>query len=432
LFATVIETELRKETIMTPEEIGDLSFVGDKIQRMIQANANGARSASPAAQILDGMTNHEIHGVSIVRAVNAILKNDWKNAGLERSVSDTMSKELNRPVGANAFLFPTFLPHQVRGANRSRFLDYASQRAIYQVGTPAQGGNIVGTELLAASFIEVLRNATVTGQLGARFMTGLVGNVDLPRQNSQTSVTWVGESAALTESEATFDKVSLRPHTVGALSKMSRLMLLQSTPAIEQLVRDDLLETSAIAVDAAALFGTGSSSQPLGIINTSGVGAVIGGTNGAALTFDMLVSLYAQPLIANAPMESLGYAFNGKTKGFLATLKASTGQYLWNPTQSIAGPSPNQVLGYKYGISNQLPSNLTKGTSSGICSSLVFGNWQELLIGEWGVTEIMVNPYGAPDFAQGDVAIRAFTTVDVGLRHPASFAIQTDALTPGF
>lgn len=384
------------------------------------------------ANVLD-LTAKESSNYSLRRAIHAAAQGDWKEAGFEREVSHALAKARRQePRSASAFFMPTNLPFQVKGAPRSRMLDNLSQRAIYQVGTAAQGGNLVGTELLAADFIEVLRNRTVTGQLGARFLTGLTENVDLPRQNSQTTTYWVGESTALTESEATFDKVSLRPHVVGALSKMSRLTLQQTTPAIEQLVREDLLLVEALAVDAAALYGTGSSSQPTGITNTSGIASVVGGTNGALATFDMMVQLYAAPLVANAPQANLAYAINAKTKGYLATLKSTTGQYLWNPTQSIAGGIPNDLVGYNYAVSNQLPFNLTKGTATAVCSMAIFGNWQELLIGEWGVTEIMVNPYDSTGFANGDVVIRVFQTVDVGLRHPASFSAISDMLTTGF
>lgn len=409
-----------------------IELVRGIVLELVAARGGPQKPLSDAANGLD-WTDREANSYSIRRAILAASQGDWKDAGFEREVSQTLAKTRGeQPRSGFSFFMPTNLPFQVKGAPRSRMLDGLNQRAIYQVGTPVQGGNLVGTELLAADFIEVLRNRTVTGQLGARFLTGLTENIDLPRQNAQTTTFWVGESAALTESEATFDKVSLRPHTVGALSKMSRLTLLQTTPAIEQLVREDLLLVEALAVDAAALYGTGSSSQPTGITNTSGIASVVGGTNGALATFDMMVQLYAAPLVANAPQANLAYAINAKTKGFLATLKSTTGQYLWNPTQSIAGGIPNDLVGYNYAVSNQLPFNLTKGTATAVCSMAIFGNWQELLIGEWGVTEIMVNPYDSTGFANGDVVIRVFQTVDIGLRHPASFSAISDMLTTGF
>lgn len=420
---------------LSPEMRGDIAHVRDVTDRILAKDKANYRANSPIDQIVKDLSPNEVGGFSYCRAIDGLAKNDFTHCGLEREISDACAKTLGlTPRGPGSMFMPSFMPHQVSGAPLSRFLGGGGMqtRATYQVGTPAQGGNIVGTELMASSFIEVLRNQTVTGQLGARFLTGLSQNINIPRQNAQTPTYWVGESVAVTEGEATFDQVQLRPHTVGALSRFSRQMLQQATPAIEQLVREDLVEVSALAVDAAALYGTGASGQPTGISNTANVGSVVGGTNGADLTFDILVSLYAAPLLANAPMENLGFAFNAKVKGYLATLKSSTGQYLWSPSQSIAGSIPNQVVGYKYAVSNQLPYTLTKGTSTGNCSMLIFGNWQELLIGEWGVTEIMVNPYDSVGFTTGDVLVRVFQTVDVGLRHVQSFAVMSDGLTPGF
>lgn len=390
----------------------------------------GAQPSSPANELLRAMTAREVRGFSLARAIYAASMNDWQKAGLEREVSGALSTLLGRPPASERALFvPTNLPFHVAGAPISTL---TGKRAIYQVGTAAQGGNLVETELLAGDFIEVLRNATVTGQLGARFMPNLVGDINIPRQDTQTPTYWVGESVALTEGEATFDQVQLRPHTVGALSKFSRLMLQQATPAIEQITRDDLTRSIGLAVDAAALFGTGTSSQPTGIANTANVGSVVMGTNGGNYTFDAMTSLYATPLEANAPQANLAFAINAKVKGYLATLKSSTGQYLWNPQSGVAGSSPSQLLGYKYAVSNQLPWNLTKGTSGAVCSMSIFGNWQELLIGEWGVLEIMVNPYDSAGFTTGDVSVRAMLTCDVGVRHAASFAVISDGLTPGF
>lgn len=394
---------------------------------MHMGDAGFRRGASEVAPL----TSREAKKYSLRAAILAALQNDWKDAGFQREVSITLERGMGlAPHGPGvSFFMPTNLPFQVEGTMPSRLLP--RQRAAYQVGS-GTGDDLVGTELLAPSFIEVLRNRTVTGQLGARYLEGLVQNINIPRQDTQTQTYWVGESVALTEAEMTFDQVQLRPHVVGALSRMSRLMLQQSTPAIEMLVREDLLLAEALAVDAAALNGSGSSAQPTGISNTAGIGSVVGGTNGASLLFDHLIQLYATPLVSNAPQENLGFAMNAKCKAYLATLKATTGQYLWQPAQSVGGPIPSEIAGYKYAVSNQLPYNLTKGTAAGICSEIIFGNWQELIIGEWGVTEILVNPFDSTGLTTGDVSVRVFQTVDVGLRHPQSFAVASDMLTPGF
>ena len=395
---------------------------------------------SQPASAANSLSRQERETFSIRAGILAALTGNWDTpaAGLVREFSGYIEKLTGLMPSATrenaSFFVPTGLTYQVPGAPLSRFLRHPDlqARAAYAVGGPTTGGNLVETELLAADFISVLRNASVTAQLGARYLTGLVGKIAIPRQNAQTTTYWVGESSAITEGEATFDQVQLSPKTVGSLSKMSRLTLMQTTPAIEMLVRDDLTTVNALAIDSAAILGTGSSAQPTGIVNQSGVGVVVGGTNGAPASFDLMTALFSAPAIANAPQESLGFAINAKTKGFLATQKSSTGQYLWQPQQSPANGLPSDMIGTRYAVSNVLPSNLTKGTSSGVCSMAVFGDRQELLIGEWGVTEILVNPFDSTGFTTGDVWIRALQTIDIGVRHAASFAVVSDLLTTGF
>lgn len=411
----------------------------------IQATGNGGQR--PAASPVAEMSTSERARYSMIRAVNAALNNDWSGAGFEREVSETIRKRMEsnpdaqkRSAGGGGggvrFYVPTDLPFVPDGDHMRAWRlagggNKLQARATYQA-LSGTGPNLVQTQLLESSFIEVLRNASVTQQLGARYLTGLVGQIDIPRQTSATQYYWVGESGALTQAEGTFDKVSLRLKTVGALSKMSRQMLMQSTPAIEMLAREDLIAQLALAQDLAALSGTGSSNQPTGIVNTSGINSIVGGTNGANLSFDHIIQMKTAPKVANAPMASLGFALNSKSIGYLETLKSTTGQYLWSNGGGVGDGTPATLKGYPYAESQQLRSNLTKGTSSGNCSELVYGNWRELLIGEWGVVELMVNPFDSTGFQNGDVIIRAFQSLDIGLRHPASFSVMSDALTPGF
>lgn len=407
---------------------------GEVLANILQRNPQNPVAAMGGGNNPD-LTNKDARSYSLLRAVSAIVNNDWSKAGFEREVSLEIGKKTSKET--QGFFMPTNLPfapteehlrawHLLGGGKGMQ------QRAPYLVGTAGQGGNLVQTQLMYDQFIEVLRNQLVTALLGARYLTGLGGNIDIPRQISQTAGYWVAESGAPTEAEATFDKVALRPKTVGALSKMSRLMLLQATPAIEMIAREDLMKIMALAIDVAALSGSGASNQPTGIVNQSGVGAVVGGTNGANLTFDHIIQLQYATKFANAPQGSTGYALNSKAVGYLSTQKATTGQYLWDPQGGLTNASPDKLKGRSYAESQQLRSTLTKGSSSGICSELIYGNWQELLIAEWGVTEIMVNPYDSTGFTTGDVLIRAFQTLDIGVRHGASFSVMSDALTPGF
>ena len=361
------------------------------------------------------LSDKEKEAYSMIRAINAQMSGDWKEAGLEREISQDIAKRMGKST--DGFYMPTNLQF--------------AERAQYAVGALGTGGALVATNLLAGSFIEVLRNKSRVMGLGATVLSGLVGSVDIPRQTAATSYYWVGEGGTLTEAEATFDKVSLSPKHIGTYSMITRQMLQQSTPDIEMLVRADLIAQIALGIDAAALYGSGSgSSQPLGISAQSGIGSVVGGANGAAITIDNLIDLETALANANAPDDSLAYLTNAKVVGALKKLKSTTGQYLWtNSPNGQRSATPGEINGYTVARTNQARSNLTKGTSSGVASEIYFGNWSELLIGEWGVLEIVPNPYDSTAYKQGGILLRAMQTMDIGVRHAASFSVMSDALT---
>lgn len=419
--------EDERQRVMAISALGD-KFHNRELARQLIDGAHSmeaARSAflerivnkqSPVGEGVNdalGLNSREMQGFSIARAMAAASTGDWRKAGLERAASDALSQRHGRETAG------FFVPREI------------FNRAPYAVGAAGTGGNVVATDLLAGDFIDILRNQSAVIKAGAKLLSGLVGNVAIPRRNATTTSYWVSENSAVTESEGTFDQVTLSPKTVGCYSKYSRLMLLQSTPDIEMLVRSDLVQQIALAIDLAAISGTGASGQPTGILNIAGTGAVVGGTNGATLSTDHLISLYSAVANSNAADGQLAYLLNSKSIGTIASQKATTGQYIWAKGDDTAGAvsnRPDVFQGRPIYQTNQLPSTLTKGTASGVCSALIFGNWNDLLIGEWGVLEILANPYGS-GFSAGVVEIRAMQTVDIAVRHAASFAVMSDALT---
>jgi len=381
--------------------------------------------ASRAAPVVEGaadldLTLGEQRNYSLVRAINAQVSGDWTAAGFERECSVAIAKRAGRDTAG------FFMPMNIRMAGED------AVRAPYAVGASGTGGALVATDLLASSFIELIRNRARVAQLGARFLSGLVGNVAIPRQITGSTAYWVAEAGAITESEGTFDLVSLSPKTLGARSQMTRQQLQQGTPDIEALARQDLAATIALAIDLAAISGSGASNQPLGILNTSGIGSVVGGTNGATITIDHLIDLETAVANTNADVDNMAYLTNSKVVGKLKKAVSSTGQYLWTNTAGgpggSRGPTPGEINGYGVARSNQVSSTGTKGTSSGVCSTVLFGNFADLIIGEWGVLEVLANPYGA-GYNSGSVDIRAMQSLDLAVRHKESFAAMTDALT---
>lgn len=291
------------------------------------------------------------------------------------------------------------------------------------VGTSTAGGHTVATDLLASSFIDSLENALILTRLGITRLSGLVGNVAIPRKTAGGTAYWVAENSAPTESQQAVDQVTMSPKTLGAFTDFSRKLMLQSSLDVEMFVRNDLALRLALGLDATGISG-GGSNQPNGVLQASGIGAVVGGTNGAAPTWDHMVDLESEVAIDNADIGTLAYATNAKVRGKLKKTKvdAGSGEMVWD-----RGSLDSPINGYPVAISNQVPSNLTKGSASGVCSAIIFGNWADLIMGLWGGLDVLVDPYTGS--TAGTVRVVAFQSADFAVRHAESFAAMTDALT---
>lgn len=342
---------------------------------------------------------------SLSRAIAAQLNNDWSEAGLEREVSQEIARRSGR--SASGFWVPAAA---------------LSTRAT-MVTT---GSNVVGADFRDDAFVLPLANRAQVVNLGATVLPELAQNVAIPRQTGRVAAAWYAEDATITESSATFDNITMSPKQVSATSRYSKKLMVQGLPAIELLLRNDLQGQLGLAIDQAAISGLGSSNQPLGILATAGIGSVAGGANGLAPAWSHIVALETALANANADMGALGYLTNSKVRAKLKQVEksATTGLFLW---ENGPGDGFDRVNGYRAAVSNQVPSNLTKGTSTGVCSAIIFGNWSDLIIGTWGQVDVLVDPYS--DSAKANVRIVATGFVDIAVRHPESFAAMQDALT---
>ena len=351
---------------------------------------------------------HEARQFSIVKAIQASASGNWNEAGREREVS----QELSRQYGQRS-------PQGVLVPNQSW------QKRTFVASSAGAGGNIIATDVLADQFVDALRPHSVVMEAGATVMNGLVGNVSIPKRATSSTAEWFGadDADALTESTGSFSTVSMSPKTIGVYSKFSRLMQLQSTPQIEDLIRKDFLELLGTGIDVAALNGSGASSQPLGLLGQSGTSVLSLGTNGAALSVDNLLTLKKNVAAANADDGTCAYVINSKVESAISQLKDSNGAYLLNPYEAQLGES--RLAGRRLLVSNNVPSNLTKGSGSNL-SAAIFGRWSDLLIGQWSGIELMTDPYS--DFAKGSVGVRALSTIDIAVRHGESFSLVKDAI----
>lgn len=361
-----------------------------------------------------GMSQDEIANYSLLRMIRSRVDGDRRAveaAALEIEASQAMAEKLGRqPQGF-------YVPWDVLNAPRPRNTQ--------MVGDPAYGGYLVQRELLADSFIDVLRNKMVTRAAGARTMTGLVGELDIPKKTAGATAYWIGEGNAPSKSTLQFGQVAGRPRTVAAYANLTRRFIKQSSLDAEMMVRDDLANTLALGLDLAGLHGAGSGHEPRGIAATTGIGSVIGGTDGAAPDWADIVNLETEVATDNADVGSLAYMTNAKVRGKLKqTMRTAT--YGEIP---IWGDGAQPLNGYAAWVTNQVKSNLTKGsgTGVGVCSAIFYGNWADLIYLLWGGLDVLVDPYTGS--TSGDVLITAMQDADVIVRRAQSFSAMLDALT---
>ena len=361
-----------------------------------------------------GLTEKEARSYSFLRAMNAAASGDWKGAGFELECSRAAAAKLKRdPQGF-------FIPHDVMTIDGKR--DYVS------VGlTNHTGEKTVATDLLAGSFIEMLRNSMMVKQMGARTLAGLVGDIAIPRQTGGATAYWLTEDQNSTDSVQAFDQLTMTPKTISGQTQVTRKLLQQSSIDVENLIRQDLATTLALAIDVTALHSDGTGNRPKGIVGTSGIATVALGANGLAPAYANIVDMETEVAVDNALFGSVGYLTNAKVRGKLKKTFINTTGGETPVWQKGEGPGWGEMNGYRAGVSNQVASNLTKGTSSGVCSAIFFGNWADLLIGMWGGLDVIVDPYSGS--SSGRIKVVMFQDLDMLIRHPESFSVILDALT---
>jgi HK97 family phage major capsid protein len=292
------------------------------------------------------------------------------------------------------------------------------------------GGTGTGLETLTREplrgIVDPFYEAMVTRTLGAQFLSGLQGNIPFPKMGrDSTKPAFAAENGASTELTPTSSLITLSPKRIPAHVELSKQLLLQTDPSIEAWVRNNLLQEIAIIWEKAVIHGTGSGSQPTGIVATAGIGSVAGGTNGLAPTWANIVDLETALANADAATGNLAYLTNSKVRGSLKkiSIEASTNaEKIWSRT------TPELPLnGYVTGVSNCVSSTLTKGSSSGVCSAIIFGNFADLVIAQWGGLDVQVNPYSLD--TTGLVRITAAAFGDNAVLRAGSFAAMLDALT---
>jgi len=356
---------------------------------------DGSPIDTPVTEL--GLSKQEIRRYSITRAILS----QWKESNVDASFERACHSEIERRLGtASKGIFVPFdvmrQPADPKGTGRRDL----------SVGTAAAGGYLVGTDHLGSEFIDLLRNMMLIRQLGAKVLSGLRGSVVIPRRTAGATTYWVTEGTPPTEGANTFGQLSLSPKSVAANLDYTRNLLLQSNPSIDSLVNGDLAKGIALAVDLAAFHGSGAAGQPTGIGNTAGIGTV----TGTSIAYGGMLEFQTDVAAANALAGNCAYVTTPAVAALLAQRArfSNTDTPLWKGNILQA----DDVCGFKGFSTNQIAAG-----------NLFFGDFSQVFLAEWGVLELVVDPY--TQSKSGIIQVTAFQSVDVGVRYPGAFSQAT-------
>lgn len=358
------------------------------------------------SQANDKLTKSEIAEAkrfSITKFIREEADPNAKLTGVEKKMADIAAAEA-KAAGFN-----------LKGAGiPSRVLKY-NRAAQQTVGDAAAGGNLVQEEPL--EYVEALRKKLVLTSLGAKFLTGLVGNLPIVKGGSFLAE-WGEEGDEVTTGKLTTNKHLMKPRRLSVSAAFSVDLVNQASVDVDAMVMGELVAAHAIGLESAAVDGDGVKA-PLGLLNNSKVGIVVGGVNGSAPSFKSMVDMETVIAAKDADLGNLAYLVNAKGRGALKTTPKFEGG-----ERGIM--ESNEVNGYKVFASNILPDDLSKGSSTGL-SAAAFGNWSDMIIGQWGGIDIIVDPYSRKKFAEIEVVLHSYH--DIALRNDDSFSVCKDIIT---
>lgn len=364
-----------------------------------------------------GLGRRDIRDFSLVRAVHALAAGKFRQlAPHEAALSETIAQKLGRePKGM-------YIADDV--LNDPGFIRRPGRAFRTVVTSTTTGADLVPTQHLAGSFIEYLYEKSTVLAAGATVIDGLVGDIDIPKRTGTATLGFTDENVDGSEDGTTgFGKVSASSKLLTGWVPLTRKMLMNGVPGVDNLVRMDLVGGVGRMISKVALTGAGGGTIPLGIQNLVGVNSVALGLNGGPPIWDLPVLMEQEVAADNADEGALAYMVNAKTRGAMKRQFIGVGsETVWDRRGGETPLNASRAF-----VTNQLPSNLTKGASVGVCSLGVYGNWAELLLLFWGALDIMPDPYALAK--SGGLRLHVYRDMDVAVRHVESFCICSDITT---
>ncbi len=348
---------------------------------------------------------------SLNAGIRSLLKNEALT-GPELAAhqrASALAKEAGVGMSPGGFVVPMF---------DSRSVEFRADGQTVTADSGGYGATAVATDKAAP--VDFLRPEPIVEKIGATFLTGLVGNLSFPKNNGGITAVWKGEVETVDPTKDAWGEIELTPKRLTVRVPISLQNLMQSSFDMETYTMKTIRQEIANKLDKAALIGSGSG-EPLGILNASGTNSLAVGTNGGAPTHAIMVGLETPVFTANANAAKMAYVSNSKVRGKLKTTPKVDAQAVYLMSDA------NEVNGYEYHNSNHIPSNLTKGSSSGVCSAAIFGDFSQLVVAQWGFMDITVDDKSRKKDGYIELIVNVFA--DVAVLQPTAFTVVKDLLT---
>lgn len=379
-----------------------LDEVNALVRELDAANIVEAAEQKAAERKLDRLQRVEGRNFSLLKMLRD-LSEGRELSGLEAEVCQMGSEEYSRlGLSQSGVVVPSCYLRSAQGQN---------------AGTAADGKNLIQEASLR--YVDMLKEKLVVAQLGATVLTNLTGTVPVIT-TEQITAAWGAEAATATTAKAAYAKATMTPHRNMVNVVVTKDLLRQTSFDVEADLIDKITTAHANLLEGAAINGTGSNSQPTGILNASNIGSVVMGTNGGAITWAKIVELETKINSNNANRGKMAYLTNPKVWGALKTTEKASG----NGRFILEDMAANRINGYAADWSGLVPDNLTKGSASGTCSAVIFGYFPDLYIGEWGGLDFVVDPYSSKKTGEVEICLNAWS--DVLVAQPKSFAAIKD------
>lgn len=431
--------ELKAKISGLEEEIRDME---EQIAKDVAAAKAKGSYVAPASHETPGkedLGKNEIKNIRKFSFVKATRSSNPKTGvkldGVEAELQQEAIKEL-RATKNEHIEGATLVPYVAL-----RYMDWGVEKRDVVAGTANLGAELINTSTSGDNYIAALRTQNVLMNAGVEFIPNTDGsNVNMPRENSlYVAAMAATENAAATESMTAtlFTTVPFSPKRGTGFVQLSNQLSAQA-PWFEQRLRKQILKGNATLMDLQGISGTGASGQARGILNTSGTGSVVGGTNGANFARTHIVQFEQQVGSAGGNLGNSRFITNFAINRFGKQTETSTGsgRFLVDYAATIYGalnPSTGRnavsmIDQYPAHLSANVPNNLVKGSSGAVCSAVIFGDVSQAAYMQFGGLQIIVDPYSSGQSALTNYYVHFWYDFNVLL--PGAWATSVDMLTP--